>query len=153
MFELRGRWASQRIQREAVPEALDARAGVLVTPMSRSPHGIEPDLVARQQAAGYRSKGAPRRFAPVPIALGEPPRRTDLALDRLGLKVTESQELTRFRVQCDPQTFAEKAKREAVRCSRDRHQTSGSSGGLAYAPVCYVASMYRKLLDQPVEFR
>src|ERR1700751_3827281 len=25
-------------------------------------------------------------------------------------------------------------------------------GGLAYAPVCYVVSMYRKLLDQAVEF-
>ena len=48
-------------------------------------------------------------------------------LDRLGLKVKEAQELTRFRVQCDPRTFAEKAKRDAVRCLRDRHQTSGSS--------------------------
>jgi hypothetical protein len=50
-------------------------------------------------------------------------------------------------------TFAEKAKRDAVRCLRDRHQTSGSSEVLAYAPVCYGVSMYRKLLDQAVEFR
>jgi len=93
-----------------------------------APHGIEPDLGSA--AAGGRVPRPKARLADSHRAgcAGESRRAPHRSgLDRLGLKVKESQELTRFRVQCDPQTFAEKAKREAVRCSRDRHQTSGSS--------------------------
>ena len=74
-------------------------------------------------------------------------------LDRLGLKVKEAQELTRFRVQCEPGTFG----REGNERRRQMPARPGSDvrqlGGLAYALVCYVVSMYRKLLDQAVEFR
>jgi hypothetical protein len=49
--------------------------------------------------------------------------------------------------------FAEKAKSDAVRCLRDRHQTSGSSE-VCHMPRCAMSCpMYRKLLDQAVEFR
>ena len=75
----------------------------------------------------------PIRAAPVGCESRRVPQRS--GLDRLGLKVKEAQELTRFRVQCDPRTFAEKAERDAVRCLRDRHQTSGSSE-VRHMPRC-----------------
>jgi hypothetical protein len=89
--------------------------------MSRSPHGIEPDLAAasrrvprpKARLADSRRAGCAGRAAAC---------RNDLVLDRLGLKVKEAQELTRFRVQCDPRTFAEKAKSDVIRCLRDRHK-------------------------------
>lgn len=92
----------------------------------------------RQQAAGYRvlRRALPIRAAPVGCESRRAPQRS--GLDRLGLKVKEAQELTRFRVQCDPRTFAEKAKRDAVRCLRDRHQTSGSSE-VWHMPRCAIS--------------
>jgi hypothetical protein len=101
--------------------------------MSRSPHGIEPDLEGGQQAAGYRvlRRALPIRAEPVGCESRRVPQRS--GLDRLGLKVKEAQELTRFRVQCDPRTFAEKAERDAVRCLRDRQSDVRQLGGLAYA--------------------
>ena len=54
------------------------------------------------------------------------PCRNDL-VSIVSASKSNRRELTRFRVQCDPRTFAEKATRDAVRRLRDRHQTSGSS--------------------------
>ena len=118
---------------------LDARASVVVTPdVTVAPMGSSvtwkaaASRVPRPKArlADSRRAGCAGRAAPC---------RNDLVFDRLGLKVKEAQELTRFRVQCDPRTFAEKAKRTpSDACATGIRRPAARRFGICPGVLCRV---------------
>ena len=59
-------------------------------------------------------------------------------LDRLGLKVKEAQELTRFQGQCDPRTFAEQRGTPSDACATGIRRPAARRFGICPGVLCRV---------------